>query len=368
MNSETALISLQGLPRVRFCHLPTALEPLPALSKRLGINLLVKRDDQTGLACGGNKARKLEYVVADALAQGAQSIVTWAGVQSNWCRQLAAAARKAGLKPILVLFRRPGLPAEIDGNVLLDYLFDAEIHMTDLQGRNMMSMAGVLDCLDPILRREREQGRKAYVAPIGASVTEGSMRRPLGALAYVNAFVELATQADAMGCSIDHLVTATSSGSMQAGLMVGANLLQAKTVIHGIAVSDDGPTLRSLIDRIALEVAAKEFRDDLSIDMKDTIVHDQYIGEGYGLTNQETVEAMVTAASSDGLLLDPVYTGKAMRGLIDLAQKGTFQPGEVVVFLHTGGLPALFPYREQIRQFQAGSPILCARSAVQAGE
>ncbi|MGA8538950.1 MAG: pyridoxal-phosphate dependent enzyme, partial [Terriglobales bacterium] len=238
---------MSAFPRCALCHLPTPLEKLPALSRELGINLFVKRDDQTGLAFGGNKSRKLEFVIGDALSKGATSIITWAGVQSNWCRQLAAAARKVGIKPILVLFRRPGLPADVDGNLLLDYLLDAEVHVKDLGTRDMMSFSGVFNFIQPILERERARGRITYVAPIGASLADGSMTRPLGAIAYVDGTAELLGQAQTLGMHVDHVVAATSSGSMQAGLIAGSKLLNAGFRTTGIAVSDDTATLTALV-------------------------------------------------------------------------------------------------------------------------
>lgn len=355
---------LNAFPRRQLCQLPTPLERLPNLSRQLGVNLFVKRDDQTGLAFGGNKSRKLEFVIGDALSKGATSIITWAGVQSNWCRQMAAAARKVGIKPILVLFRRPGLPAEIDGNLLLDYLLDAEVHVEDLGTRDMMSLSGVLDFIQPIAEQERASGRITYVAPVGASLAEGSMTRPLGAIAYVDAAAELLGQAQALGISIDHVVTATSSGSMQAGLIAGAKLLNARFKTIGIAVSDDTATLTTLVSEIAGQVTRNEFGGTVQLTVDDVIVDDRYIGEGYGMTTPESMSAMATTAVAEGLLLDPVYTGKAMYGLFDLAKSGYFKSGENVVFLHTGGLPALFPYRSELAEYLFARPKVEADDAL----
>lgn len=341
---------LATFPRRQLCYLPTPLEKLPALSGDLGINLFVKRDDQTGLAFGGNKSRKLEFVIGDALVKGATSIITWAGVQSNWCRQLAAAARKVGIKPILVLFRRPGLPADVDGNLLLDHLLDAEIHVEDLGARDMMSLAGILDFIQPIVERERASRRITYVAPVGASLTDGSMTRPLGAIAYVDAAAELLSQAQTLGIHVNHVVTATSSGSMQAGLVAGAKLMDAGFRTTGIAVSDDTATLTALVSEIVNQLSRNEFEGTIQLTADDVIVHDQYIGEGYGMTTAESMSAIATTAAAEGLLLDPVYTGKAMHGLFDLARRGYFKSGENVVFLHSGGLPALFPYRAELTE------------------
>ncbi len=347
---EVVLKRIQAFPRCALAHLPTPLEPMPNLSDLAGVNLLVKRDDQTGLAFGGNKVRKLEYVMADVLAQGADCIVTWAGVQSNWCRQVAAAAAKVGVLPVLLLFKRPLLPGEYDGNMLLDALFGAEIHLRELgPNRRMMRLDGVRDLVQEIADAQVRAGRKPYIAPIGASLLEGSMQRPLGAIGYVSALMELLEQAAAQRLKPGSIVFATGSGSMQAGLLVGAKLFAPDLKIVGVSVSEDVDTMTHMVDIIArqtLQELAPEA--GIAIDKRDIIVLPQYMGEGYGIVDQGTVSTMRLAARSEGLLLDPVYTGRAMLGLLDLARSRYFKPGESVVFLHSGGTPAIFPYRDDI--------------------
>lgn len=350
ISREAVIKAVRAYPRCRLAHLPTPLEPMDALSDIMGVNLMVKRDDLTGLAFGGNKVRKLEYLMADVRAQGADCVITWAGVQSNWCRQLAAAANRCGVLPVLLLFKRPGLPADYDGNLLLDFLFGAEIHLQDLgKDRKMMELAGVRDLVEEIAERQRKAGRKPYIAPIGASLMEGSMTKPLGSVSYVNAFVELLEQAEGAGRRIDYIVIATGSGSMQAGLLVGAKLLCPTVKVVGISVSEDVDTMTGYVESIAaqtLEDLVPGMR--LKIDKGEIIVTEQYIGEGYGILDRETATTMRMAAQTEGILLDPVYTGKAMIGTIDLINSGFFRASDNVVFLHSGGTPAIFPYREGI--------------------
>ncbi len=361
--------ALEAFPRCRLSHLPTPLESLERLSARCGVNLFIKRDDQTGLAFGGNKSRKLDFLMADVLAQGAKSVITWAGVQSNWCRQLAAACCKLGVHPILLLFTRPRLPRALDGNFLLDLICDAEMHVLELESsRKMMTLDGVKDLVDALVEKESRAGRKAYVAPIGASLIEGSMHKPLGAVAYVNGFFELLEQMEARKSQIDAVVFATGSGSTHAGLFVGAQLLSPQTKIVGISVSDARDDMLHCVRSIVQETCrvfagterARDCRDD------DLVVFDQYLHEGYGLPNQATIETIRLLASEEGILLDPVYTGRALNGLLDLVKKGYFKPGQNVVFLHTGGMPAIFAYREEFRKYLSpnGTPNDPARTLV----
>jgi L-cysteate sulfo-lyase len=345
-------------PRCALAHLPTPLEPMTNLSHQLEIDLWVKRDDATGLAFGGNKTRKLEYIVADAMRQQADTLLSWAGVQSNWCRQLAAAANKVAMRAILILLKRPGLPSDLDGNLLLDFLCNAEIHALDLPpGTSMIEPdARIQSLIQELVRNHERAGRRVYVAPIGGSLLGGSMRKPLGAIAYFRAAVELLEQCNEKCKSPGALVLATGSASTQAGLLVGAKLLFPKLRVIGISVGGDRVTLSRYVD-----VIARQLFDELGIEppaslMEDVVVFDEYFGRGYGLFNRETAEAMRLTAQSEGVLLDPVYNGKAMVGLLNLARCGYFQKDETVIFLHTGGLPALFPYRGGLHEFLRTNP------------
>jgi len=322
------------------------------LSRKLGgVNLYIKRDDQTGLAFGGNKARKLDFIMADVLAQKCDSIITWAGVQSNWCRQTVAAARKVGVKPVLILFKRPNLPADADGNLFINLLFDAEIKIVEVEsGKNIMVLDEVSDIIEEAAEEERRKGNNPYIAPIGGSMLEGSMTRPLGAISFVNAFLEILEQTAKLGSKPDYIVLATGSGSTQAGLMVGAQLVSPQTKVVGISVSDNKATMDHCVETIA-EETLKEFGTSSTNLAESVIVFDDYVKDGYGILNEETARALRLVGETEGILLDPVYTGRAMVGLVDLIEKGYFKKGDNIVFLHTGGTPALFPYREKILNY-----------------
>lgn len=345
---ESLRARIDRFPRVRLSVLPTPLERLRHLSQELGVNLYIKRDDQTGLAMGGNKTRKLEFIMADALAQGADGILTWAGVQSNWCRQLAAAARCVGIEPFLVIFKRPGLPSEVDGNFLLDEIFGADITLFELEkGSSISELQRVRKFVDVVRARAKKRSKKLYLAPIGGSRSEGSMRDPWGAIGYVRAMLELTEQAEEQHIRLDHLVLATSSGSTHAGLLAGARLLDLRTTITGISLSETKEEIAGLVERIGTDTL--EFvGGGLQKRLGEITVLDDYVGGGYGILDGHVAQALALVAQKEGILLDPVYTGKAMAGLLDLCSTGYFRPGENVVFLHTGGAPALFPYRNGI--------------------
>lgn len=337
---------LSRFPRVALAHLPTPLERLDALSERLGgLSVHMKRDDQTGLAFGGNKTRKLEFIMADVVEEGADSVVTWAGVQSNWCRQVAASAARLGKRAVLVLLKRPGLPAEEDGNLLIDRVFNADVRIVEASGeKGFLELGNVREFVDPILDEEEAAGRKVYLAPVGGSLLEGSMKRPLGALGYVVAFAELLEQAQAQGFTPDTVVLATGSAGTQAGLLAGARLLSPNTRIVGISVAGSAEDISRYVKNIA-DAVLDDLGEGGGVSDQEVIVLDDYLGEGYGILNSAITDAIGLLARKEGILLDPVYTGKAMAGLLDLAGKGYFGD-EDVVFLHTGGTPALFPYRD----------------------
>jgi D-cysteine desulfhydrase family pyridoxal phosphate-dependent enzyme len=329
--------------------LPTPLHELQNLSNEFApFNLFVKRDDQTGLALGGNKARKLDFIMADVLCQKADCIVTWAGVQSNWCRQLAAAATTLGIRTVLILFKGPTSPEGCDGNLLLDRMFDAEIRVVDAGNiENMLELESVRHVVEPVVDELRSKGLTPYLAPIGGSLVEGSMRGPWGALGYVDAFAEIVEQTDQVGVHIDSIVLASGSGGTQAGLLVGAKMLSPDTRIVGITVYASKPKMTEYVRSTAAQTV-EQLGDSTRIGDEDIIVFDDYLQEGYGVFNGDVGEAIRLFARSEGLLLDPVYTGKAATGLLDLMQRGYFDDNENILFLHTGGTPALFPYRTKI--------------------
>ena len=311
-------------PRLHFAHLPTPVEELPRLSAALnGPRLLVKRDDQTGLAFGGNKTRKLEYLLADALKQGAQTLISAGAVQSNHCRQTVATAARFGLDCILVLFGHP--PEPPDGNHLLHYLLGAEVIYT---GRDQMAAK-----LQDVFHAAQSAGRKPYLIPYGGS-------NPIGVLGYVTAMEELAAQ----DVDPDWIVFPSSSGGTQAGMLVGARRTGYQGEILGISVDEPADELTGLVASLASETA-RFIGEDWQFLAGDVLVNDQYTGGGYAVMGQPEVEAIRLFAQQEALLLDPVYTGRAAAGLIDLIRQGKFSSSETVLFWHTGGGPALFASR-----------------------
>jgi len=312
--------------RLHFAHLPTPIEALPRLSATLkGPRLLVKRDDQTGLAFGGNKTRKLEYLMADAREQGADTLITAGAVQSNHCRQTVAAAARFGMGCILVLFGDP--PDPPDGNHLLHYLLGAEVVFTH---RDNVTVK-----LDEVFQAAQSQGRKPYLIPYGGSNT-------IGALGYVNAMLELAEQ----NIHPDWIVFPSSSGGTQAGMLVGARLSGFNGKILGISVDEPADQLKTTIAKLATQLAGS-IGENWTFSPEDILINDDYTGEGYAIMGDAEVEAIQLFAKREALLLDPVYTGRAAAGLIDLIRKGFFEATDTVLFWHTGGGPALFAGKYQ---------------------
>jgi D-cysteine desulfhydrase len=292
--------------------------------------LLVKRDDQTGLASGGNKTRKLEYLLAQALHEGADTVLTVGAPQSNHCRQTAAAAARAGLRCVLVL--GGNAPLLEGGNLLLDRLLGAQIIWAGQQDR--------LALLAETAQAQAAAGYAPYLIPYGGS-------SPVGAAGYAVAFEELMEQARTGGWRVDHVAVASSSGGTQAGMAVGAWAAGFAGQIHGISIdrraADFQPELAELATRTAALLGVGR-----TFTPSETIVHDSYLGGGYGVLGDAEREAIRLLASTEGLLADPVYTGRALAGLLDLIRQGHFEADETVVFWHTGGLPALFAYAEQL--------------------
>lgn len=326
---------------VRFAHLPTPLEPLPRLTAALsaspggGPELWIKRDDCTGLAGGGNKTRKLEYLLGDALANDADTLVTQGAIQSNHVRQTAAAAAKFGLKCEIILEHRTGSQAldyNRSGNVLLDELLGARTRV--VPGGTDMNQA-----LAEVAAEVAERGDRPYVIPGGGS-------NIIGALGYVECALELVNQANEMGLEIDRIVTATGSAGTHAGLVAGLAVMGADIPVLGIGVRAPKETQEANVFKLAQETAdLLGHKDRVTRDL--VVANCDYVGAGYGLVDQGVIEALKLAARTDGILLDPVYSGKGMKGLIDLAAKGDFD-GETVVFLHTGGAQGLFGYQSEL--------------------
>ena len=328
-------MNLARFPRIRLGHLPTPLEPMEQLSRHLGgPRLWIKRDDCTGLSTGGNKTRKLEYLCAEALGQGADMLITQGATQSNHARQTAAAAAKLGLDCLILLEDRTGStdPAYTQsGNVLMDRLHGAQVARrpggVDMQAEMEAAAADL-----------RAKGRKPYVIPGGGS-------NPVGALGYVNAALELVAQAAEMGLRIDHLVHATGSAGTQAGLVAGLVALNSGIPVLGIGVRAPKPKQEANVLALAERTAAHLGLPGI-IKPEHVVANCDYVGQGYGIPTEGMVEAVKLVAQKEGILLDPVYSGKGMAGLIDLIQKGRFGKDQNVVFLHTGGQAGLFGYPE----------------------
>ncbi len=319
------------LPRLALAHLPTPLEPLPRLSRALGgPRLWIKRDDQTGLAGGGNKTRKLEFLVADALAQQADTLITVGAPQSNHCRQTAAAAARSGLRCILVL--RGHAPADQTGNLLLDHLLGAEVRWSGDRTREAV--------MDEVVAAERAAGRHPYPVPLGGST-------PLGAAGYALALLELLEQAHTAGVSFDRLVFASSSGGTHAGLVAGAGLARFRGQVLGISVDEPLDVLCPGVARLAT-ATAELLGQPHTYQPADIAANADYIGAGYAIMGSPEREAIRLFAETEGILVDPVYTGRAAAGLIDLIRRGTIGRDETVLFWHTGGVPALFAYTREL--------------------
>ncbi|NQU59853.1 MAG: D-cysteine desulfhydrase [Rhodospirillales bacterium] len=328
-------------PRVTLAHTPTPLEPMPNLTKLLGgPNLFVKRDDCTGLAMGGNKARQLEFYFGEALAQKADTVIITGAVQSNFVRMTAAAAAKLGMACEIQLESRvktAGPEYEASGNVLLDRLLGAKIHYYP-EGEDE---AGADKALDDIAERVRKEGGNPYVIHLSPG------HPPLGSLGYVVGAGEIIDQADEQGLKIDTIVLASGSAATQAGVLAGLKLRKSDIRVNGICVRRNQDAQSERVLRQA-EVCAEMAGCPGAISKDDIHVTDNYLGDGYGLSTLEMQEALALAAQKEGLILDPVYTAKAMAGLIGIVREGTFKAGQNVVFLHTGGTPAIFGYRSMI--------------------
>src|ERR687893_181858 len=321
--------------RLRLAHLPTPLDPLERLSRELGgPRIWVKRDDLTGLAGGGNKTRKLEFLLGDALDRGADTVMTAGAVQSNHARQTAAACARLGLRCELFLMEAaPGRGESYrrSGNVLLDRILGAKVRILPSGDSAESAMEVRAEAL-------RGEERRPYTIPVGGS-------NAVGALGYVECAREVSAQADGMGFGIDAVVHASASHGTQAGLAVGLAGAGCETRLLGVGVGGSSRQARANIERIATATRERLGGPPRFAEIE---VDDRFVGEGYGIPTPEGLAAIRLLARLEGLLLDPVYTGKAMAGLIAMVREGRFGPDEDVVFLHTGGWPALFAYEEEL--------------------
>jgi L-cysteate sulfo-lyase len=310
---------------------------MPRLSKALGgPNIYIKRDDCTGLATGGNKTRKLEFSMGEAVSLGADTIVTVGAVQSNHVRQTAAAACKLGLKCEVLLENRVIDPSDdymLSGNVFLDRIYGANIREYD-KGTDFNAE------MDAVAEEVRADGGKPYIIPGGAS-------NVVGALGYVNCAAELLAQANDSGLVIDHIIHATGSAGTQAGLLVGLNAMHSNIPLLGIGVNIDQEAQEKKVFDLSIDTA--EFIGAPGIVAReDVIANCEYVGDGYGIPTRSMNDAVLMLARLEGILADPVYSGKGLAGLFDLVSKGFFGDADNIVFIHTGGSAALFAYRDQL--------------------
>ena len=324
---------LARFPRVFLAHLPTPLERLDRLSNELGgPEIWIKRDDCTGLSTGGNKTRKLEFLMAEAMAEGADIVLTQGATQSNHARQTAAAAAKLGLDCHILLEDRTGYNEpnyRLNGNVLLDVLHGAII---EHRGPGLDMNAE----MHAVAEKFRAQGRKPYAIVGGGS-------NATGALGYVNCALELLGQMATSGITFDHMVTATGSAGTHAGLIVGLKALNAQLPLLGIGVRAPKDVQEGNVFKLAQAVEEKMGLQGV-VARTDVVANCDYIGKGYGIPAESTLEAIDIFAKTEAILLDPVYSGKGAAGLIDLVRKGHFTKGQRIVFLHTGGAIGLTGY------------------------
>ena len=328
---------MKDLPRYPLAQLPTPITDAVRLREALGgpskcPRILIKRDDLTGLGLGGNKARKLEYLIADALAKGAHTVITTGAVQSNHARMTAAAACIAGLRCVLVLTSRHAVPP-IEGNLLLDRLFGAEVRFVPAEDP-MLAVGRDEEVVADVAREETAAGRIPYVIPVGGS-------SPVGALGYVSGTDELVRQLEAMKVSPSRLYFGSGSRGTQAGLTLGAKLSRASYALWGVAVSA-GEAQKVVRAMNAANEAATLLDVPIRVERSDLFTDQGFIGEGYGIPTPLALESIDLLARTEAILLDPVYTSKGFSALLAHVRAGDVPPADTVVFLHTGGMPALF--------------------------
>ncbi|MGQ0570831.1 MAG: D-cysteine desulfhydrase family protein [Armatimonadota bacterium] len=329
-------MQLGRLPRLKLAALPTPLEEAPSLSAYLGgPRIMFKRDDITGLAFGGNKVRKIEYLMGEAVDRGCDVVLTVGAVQSNHARVTAAAARRLGLDAIVVLHGEE--PAQRQGNLLLDAIFGADIRLVNTDDDYVL-----MGVVEDIARDLRRQGRTPYTIPRGGATG-------LGAAAFVNAGLELLDQLNNRGIRADAVVHASTSGGTQAGLYTALKVTQSGINVMGVSAGPSRDVVTSRVKGLIQELISL-----MGLDWRphpdDIVVTDEYVGERYGAPTPACLDAIRLAARTEGILLDPVYTGKAMAGLIDMVRRGQFAPDQTVIFWHTGGQPALFAYAGWLAQ------------------
>jgi len=330
--------SIAKLPRISLGNYPTPLTEAHHLSAVLGgPRIIIKRDDLTGLALGGNKCRKLEFVMADAKQKGIDTVITTGSSQSNFALQMAAAARKLDMEAYLVLFK--GVHPETQGNLLLNNILDSKVRIIELDPSELLG-GTIMVKMNALADELSQQGRHPLVIPAGAHT-------PIGTTGWVNAADEIWQQLQAQNIDAHYLVVTNGSTGTQTGLEVGVKYLKLPLKIIGISIFNKAANAINEVVNMANETA-KFLNLDLTFAPDEITVYDDYIGEGYGISTDGCIQAIRLVAQTEGIFLDPVYTGKAMAGFIDLIHKGQFTAKDTVVFIHSGGIPALFAYDKEI--------------------
>ena len=331
-------MSIVKLPRVALGNWPTPVHELPHLSATLGgPRIFIKRDDLAGLALGGNKCRKLEYVLADAQKKGFDTLITSGSSQSNFALQMASAARKLGMDPYLVLVK--GVHVETQGNLLLHNILNSTVTILEVSDPSEM-FTTMPEKMNELADQLRSEGRKPLVIPAGAFM-------PLGTAGWVSAAEEMSQQLKDQGITAHYVVLANGSGGTQAGLTLGFKKLKLPLEVIGMSVLNEKTEATNLVVSQSNETAML-LNLDVAITSDEIMVYDDYIGQGYGIPTKECIEAIRVVAQSEAIFLDPVYTGKAMSGLIDLISKGHFSREDIVLFVHTGGVAADFAYSKEL--------------------
>ena len=327
--------------KIPLANLPTKIEKLERLSEQTGITVYIKRDDLTGMEYSGNKIRKLEYAVREALDQGADTLITCGGLQSNHCRATAAAAVKLGLNTCLVL-RSADKEPPVDGNYFIDCLLGADVRIIDAE--SYRSRRG--EIMEELAAEYAAAGRKAYIIPEGAS-------NGIGTFGYLACMQEIMEQERELGVTFDTIVDAVGSGGTFAGVCLANRLYGLNKRVVGINVCDDAPFFRQRVSEI-VEEAGAYLEEPVAIRPEEVEIIDGYVGRGYALSRQEELNFIRDFARMEGVLLDPVYTGKCMYGFTQEVKKGSFAGSKNVLFLHTGGLFGLFPARELFTGLRKG--------------
>lgn len=320
--------------RVPLANLPTKIEKLERFSEQIGLNVYIKRDDLTGMEYSGNKIRKLEYAVAEALEQGADTLITCGGIQSNHCRATAAVAVKLGIRSCLVLRSNDPEP-EVDGNYFIDKLIGADVRIIDAEAYR--SRRG--EIMEELAAEYAAAGHKAYIIPEGAS-------NGIGTFGYLSCMQEIVEQEKEMGITFDTVVDAVGSGGTFAGLCLANRMYGLNRRVAGVNVCDDAAFFKQRVSEI-VEEAGRYLEEPVEILPEDVEILDGYVGRGYALSRKEELDFLRDFARQEGVILDPVYTGKCMYGFVEEVKKGSFAQSKNVLFIHTGGLFGLFPAKDQ---------------------